>query len=57
MSLSDYIKEIKVKNTPEYMEYKITPCSHCKHPETKYCLECGDCGREFKDHKVVKESE
>ncbi len=57
MGISDDLLKVKDNYETSGKEIRLTPCSHCKHPETKYCLMCEDCGRKFDHGVLVKEVE
>jgi len=57
MKLSEQLKDIQ--NQYNQVGYdnglELLPCHKCKHPETKHCLRCEECGRKFENGKLVKE--
>ena len=54
MSLSDELREIKLKYMPNDIEYTV--CSKCKNSSAfGTCLKCEKCGRHFKHGILVEE--
>lgn len=56
MKLSEQLNQVKEQyehDTESYKEYELLPCMNCQHPETKYCLKCGECGRMFDSNGIL----